>query len=576
MFDLDEALIQELAERLLNYANDIVEKKIVACKKHIWAAKKFLHDLEKIEDEDYPYEFDIIELYKFYEWSRLFVHTKGVLAGQPILLTDFQLFVIANIFCWKEKATGYRKVRKVYIQLARKNGKSQLLSLISSYVAFNSPNEVHEVYVSGWNKSTSDIVYDEILKQLRACEFLKDKWSDSYHKITHKKSSSIIKSLSRESKRFGDGLNSSVSILDEFHSHPTTEIYDVLASSQVARKEPLTIIITTSGFNLNAPCYLEYQYVSRLLNPDDSLENESYFGMICEIDEEDDIKDESVWIKANPIVATYEEGLKSLREDLKIALEMQGDKMRNYLTKNLNKWVSMRKSGYMDAQKYARCKEDFTLEDFRGHKCLIGIDLSSKGDLTAVSFLFHKDNHLYVYNHAFLPEDTLEMKRKTDKVPYDQWVKEGYITAIEGEVIDYRYVEKYIMDLEEEYELNILEVCIDSWNDAYLMADMIDKGYTCIQIRQGIQTLGFPTKDFRDRMYMQTIKHDGNPVLQWCFLNSVSKSDINGNIMLDKSKSYERIDCAAATINAMVRVMVLEGIGINDVNEHFASDDWSF
>lgn len=566
--------IEQLATRLLNYCNDICEGRILACKKHINAVKRFLRDLEKSQDEDYPYEFDLEELYKFYEWALLFKHTKGVLAGKPIELTDFQLFLIGNIFCWKDKQTGYRRFRKVYIQLARKNAKSQLLALMASYDCFLS-REVAEVYISGWNKDTSNIVYDEIKKQIDACDFLQGKYSDSYHKITHLKSGSTIKSLSRESKRFGDGFNASLGIVDEYHTHLDSSIYDVISSSQVARKEPLMVIITTAGFNLMGyPCYTEYQYVSKLLDEHNPTENDTYFALVCELDEEDDIKNPEVWIKANPIVCTYPEGIKSLEEDLKLALDVP-EKMRNYLTKNMNLWCLYKKSGYLPLDKWKLCEDSFTLEDMRGLPCLVGVDLSAKIDLTSLSFLFVKDGFLYVHSHSFMPEDTLEAKRKTDKVDYWLWMEQGYITMTPGSVVDYEFLEKYLDDIKEKYELNILEVCADPWNATQFLQNLEQKGYLPVEIRQGIQSLGFPTKDFRDRVYAGKVKHDGNPVLTWAIGNAVTKQDANENIMLSKERSSERIDPIASVINAHVRIVVLEG-GENSLDNHILSDDWSF
>jgi len=210
-------LIESLAHRLITYCNHIVDGKIVACKKHINAVKRFLNDLEKSQQEDYPYEFDIEELYKFYEWAKLFKYSNGNKNGEPlkgksIELEDFQLFIVGNIFGWKDKKTGYRRFKKSYIQLARKQAKSFLLSMIASYEAFLS-GEKDEVYIAGWGLKQSHHVYKEVLTQLRNCPFLKGKWSDSYHRITHLKSESIIMALSKEAKNF-DGTNPSFVIID--------------------------------------------------------------------------------------------------------------------------------------------------------------------------------------------------------------------------------------------------------------------------------------------------------------------------------------------------------------------------
>ncbi|SEM35077.1 Phage terminase-like protein, large subunit, contains N-terminal HTH domain [Mesobacillus persicus] len=563
----------ELIERIVNYCSDVIDGKIIACKKHIQAVRRFVNDLDKSQSEDFPYEFDTEEVYHFYEWAKMFKHTKGVLAGEPIELTDFQLFIVANIFGWKNKKTGYRRIRKVYIQIARKQAKSQLLSLIASYETFLS-DEISETYIGGWSKDTSNIVYNEILSQIKASELLEGKFSDSYHQIKHLKSGSFIKALSREARRFGDGTNPSLAILDEYHLHPTSEVYEVLASGMVARKQPLIVIITTAGFNLSSPCYQEYQYVSKILDPDNPIENDEYFALICELDKGDDIKDETLWAKSCPISTTYEEGMNFLRGELKTALD-QKSKLRGFLTKNMNIWVEMRDNGYMDLSKWKKCEDDYTLEDLRGLPCVVGVDLSTKNDLTSVTFLFVKDEHLYVHNHSFLPEETLPEKIQTGKVPYDLWIQEGWITSIPGAVVDFEFVEVYIEELAKQYDWNVREIISDPWQAMYFMQNMEKKGFVVVEARQGYATLSLPTKDFRERVYNGKVKHNSNPVLTWSISNAVVRSDANLNEQLDKSKSSEKIDPIASLINAHVRTFTLEGDYL-DMNEHILSDDFSF
>lgn len=563
-----------LAKRLIDYSTKIVKGDIIASKKHIQSAKRFLDDLERSQNDDFPYEFDIMEVYRVYEWAKLFKHSKALtndMSGKPIELVDFQLFIVGNIFGWKHKKTGYRRYKKSYIQLARKQAKSQLLSIICSYEAFNSGDK-GEVYIAGWGREQSGFVYKEIETQLKNCPFLKDKWSNSYHRITHLKSESIILALSRDGKTL-DGTNPSFVVIDEYHVHKTDEIYQVMESGMV-RPNAHIAVITTAGFELNTPCHKTYEYVSKILDPNNPIDNDEYFVLICELDEDDDIKDEKTWIKANPLLASFEEGMDILRGKLKIALDFP-DKMRDFLTKNCNKWVQMRKAGYIPLDKWKLCEETYDLERFRGYPCIIGIDLSSKIDLTSLTFLFKDDEDLYLYNHSFLPSETLIRKMKTDKVPYDRWINSGWLTSIDGDVVDYRYVEKYIEDAVAEYNLNVQEVCIDAWNDPYFISSLSEKGYVCVEVRQGIQSLGTGTKNFRDRVYAKTIKHNGNELFSWSVGNAITKSDINENIMLNKQKSTERIDPIASAINAMVRAVTLEG-DPTDLNDHILSEEFSF
>lgn len=564
---------EELVERLYSYAEKVSKGKIIAGKKHVQACNRFLNDIKNIQKKSFLYYFDVDEVERFYSWSGVFQHTKGVLENTPIELTDFQLFIVSNIFGWKKKENDYRRFRKSYIQVGRKNGKSQLLALITSYETFLS-GTLAECYVAGVSREQSNIVYNEIAAQLRRVKLLRSRYQEAYGKIKHLKSGSIIMPLSKEARKSGDGKNPSFVVIDEYHAHPTSEIYDVLNSGMAARPNGHICIITTAGLSVNEnPCFKEYQYVSQILDDQNPIENDEYFVLIAELDEGDDPKDEKNWLKSNPIVASYNEGLGFIRGELKAALDAP-EKMHNFLTKNMNVWVQARKNGYIPLDKWKKCEHKFTLEDMRGLECIVGADLSASIDLTSISFLFIKDDELYVHSHSFMPSETLETKSKTDKVPYRLWSDQGYITETSGSVVDYRFIEKYIQDIEKTYDLHVKEICSDSWNATQFMQNLESKGYTAVEIRQGYQTLAAPTKNFRERVYAGTVKHDGNPVLTWAVGNAVAKADHNENIMLDKSKATERIDPIASVINAHVRTSSLENSA--DMSDHILSEDFSF
>ncbi len=542
-----------LGERVLNYVNSILDGSIPAGKKLIWACNRFLDDLERTQNDDCWFYFDIDQLYDFYEWAKQFKHFKGVLAGQHIELTDFQLFVAANIFCFLNKQTHKRRFLRAFIELARKNAKSQLLAIVASYITFLS-EQLEECYIAGWNRQQSSLVYNDIVKQLSACDMLQGKYKEAYGKITHLRSGSVIVPLSKEAKKTGEGTNPSLGIVDEYKDHETSEIHDVIDSGMGARENTLMFIITTAGNNLNGPCFKEYKYCSQVLDPENPIENDEYLIIICELDKDDDIKDESVWIKANPILATYEVGMKKLRSDLKLALD-NPEKMRTFMTKRMNVWVDQKENGYMDMSKWNACGRHIDWEELRGQEVVVGVDLSAKIDLTSVNFETKKEKYL-IKNHSFMPEDTLATRARTDKAHYQLWAKQGWITPTPGAVVDYGFIKAYIMEKEKEYDLKIKEICADPWNATQFMQDMEAEGYVVVEIRQGIKTLGEATSDFREQVYQGNLEHDNSPVLAFAMHNAVTRSDPNGNIMLDKSKSTERIDPAAAAINSHVRAML--------------------
>ncbi|WP_017435135.1 terminase large subunit [Saccharococcus caldoxylosilyticus] len=560
-----------LKQWLIDYCHDVLNGDIIACQKHKWACRRFLRDVEREGTDEFPYVFDEEKALRFLNWMTLFKHTKGKLAGQRIEPAPIQVFVFGNIYGWVHKETGLRRFKKAYWQVARKNAKSQSLACVGSYETFAFGESMAEVYIGATKTEQSKIVWNEIKAQIQGCDFLKGKYKIAYGKIEHLKSGSFIAALSKDAGKTGDGLNVQCGIIDEYHAHPTSEIYDVLVSGMGARPQPLMMIITTAGFELQHPCYsVEYQYVSKILDPNNPIENDEYFVMINELDKDDDIKDERNWEKANPILCSYEEGIAYLRGELKAALDVP-EKMRNFLTKNMNVWVDMKDNGYMDMSKWAACGQDFDLSIIEGLECTVGVDLSAKIDLTSVGFEFKLDNGKYVVlSHSFMPEDTLNQKRRTDKVPYDLWVKQGWITTTPGAVVDYNFIKSYIKSFEQQYKVKIREICADPWNATQFMQDMEDEGYTVVEIRQGIQTLSGPTKDFREQVYSGNVIHNNNPVLTWALSNAVTKQDANENIMLDKSKSTERIDPIAAVINAHVRAMLkTETIDINKITEEY-------
>jgi phage terminase large subunit-like protein len=559
-----------LKQWMIDYCHDVLSGEIIACQKHKWACQRFLRDIEREGTDEFPYIFDEEKALRFLKWMTLFKHTKGKLAGQHIKPHPIQIFVFGNIYGWVHKDTGLRRFKKAYWQVARKNAKSQSLACVGSYEAFAFGESMAEVYIGATKTEQSKIVWNEIKAQIQGCDFLKGKYKIAYGKIEHLKSSSFIAALSKDAGKTGDGLNVQCGIIDEYHAHPTSEIYDVLVSGMGARPQPLMMIITTAGFELQHPCYsVEYQYVSKILDPNNPIENDEYFVMINELDKDDDIKDEKNWEKANPILCSYEEGVNFLRGELKAALDVP-EKMRNFLTKNMNIWVDMKDNGYMDMSKWVDCGQDFDLSILEGLECVVGVDLSSKIDLTSVGFEFKKNGKYIVLSHSFMPEDTLDRKRKTDKVPYDLWVQQGWITTTPGAVVDYNFIKSYIKNFEQQYNVKVREICADPWNATQFMQDMEAEGYTVVEIRQGIQTLGGATKDFREQVYQGNVIHNNNPVLTWALSNAVTRQDANENIMLDKSKSTERIDPIAAILNAHVRAMLrIETVDINEITEEY-------
>lgn len=574
-----------LKEDLVKYSHDALSGKITTCKKHKWACSRFLKDIESFNtDSSYPYFFDEKNPNLFFEWARLFKHRKGVLKGKNIELDILQKFIFGNIYGWYHKDTGYRRFQKLYWQVARKNGKSLTLSLVASFEEFVfCADEVAEIYCAATKREQAKIVYDETCALLRACEHLKEgeHYKIAYGRLERIKNGSYMRALSEEDKKTGDGLNPQCGIIDEYHAHETSEIYDIIDSGMGARTQPLLAIITTSGFDLNNPCYrVEYDLVSRILNPNHPTNIDSYFAMVNELDINDtadtieiegrevppgnvidDIYNPECWIKSNPILCSNNVGISYIKKKLEEAKEAP-EKMRNVKTKHLNIWVNDKATSFINMDKWNACsyknitKDDFfnLIKEKTDSKCKVGTDLSSKIDLTSITFEFKGfEGEYYIYSMSFMPSDTLSERMATDNMPFDLWESQGWLKTMAGGAIDYRFVLDYIISESNLRGWIIEEVCIDPWGSAFISAELSELGYTVVDIVQGYKTLSAPTKDFRECVYNQKIIHCDSPVLNWAVGNAVCKTDYNLNMILDKSKAKQRIDPIAACINSHVR-----------------------
>jgi len=578
-------------KKIEDYSLQVVNGEITACQKHIWACQRFLSDVEKYRnDKDYPFYFDEKRAEQFSDWAKLFKHRKGVLAGKYIELSDIAHFCFGNIYGWYEKDTGYRRFNKLYWQVSRKNAKSQYLSLVATYELFVFPgDEVAEVYSAATKKDQSRIIYDECVKMLDNCEDIisETHYKESYGRLVRLSNGAFMRPLSEEDRKTGDGLNPQCGIIDEYHAHETSEIYDILDSGMGARPQPLMAIITTAGFNLNNPCYrVEYDLVSKILNPNLSTNLDSYFCMVNELDRNetgeaikignreikpgeliDDIKDPNVWVKSNPIICSYPEGIKYLEKKLKEALEAP-EKMRNFLTKHMNVWVNLRGLGFMDTGKWTMSSfknycEHEKIEDLINEKtdkkCWVGCDLSAKIDLTSVNFEFKDEKgNYYIKSHSFMPSERFASAISQDKVPYDLWERDGWLTVIDGAVIDYTAIVDYIVSVSDLNGWYVEEVCIDPWGAAQITSSLDNLGFNVVNIIQGYKTLSEPTKNFREQVYNKKMIHDGSPVLSFAVGNAITRQDYNQNLMLDKSKAKQRIDPLASCINSHCRCMVAD------------------
>jgi len=387
-------------------------------------------------------------------------------------------------------------------------------------------------------------------------------------RITHRTRGGELKSLSRDTKN-KDGGAPCIIIVDEYHAHPTSLVKDVTSSGKGKRSQCLEIIITTAGEDAeNKPCKVEDDIVKKILNRE--LDNDTYFGVIREIDDNDDPHDETVWPKANPIFQGNTAYSNELRDTVKSEHELafgSGDvsKIRQWMIKRVNRWQAESEqkyfSGCMDKWKDLAVSREEFLRLVHGRESYVGVDLSKCIDLTALGFVFRLDDGRYaICAHGFLPVVTAGYHEHGDRVPYRTWARDGWCTLTEGEVTDDKFLHQYILDMEMDQKWTVREVCYDPYGARQFANVLTDSGYTCVEIRQGVQTLSEPTKRLREWTMQGKIVHDGSPLLTWCLSNANEIVDNNGNIKLSKKTKADsqRIDLAAAVINALVRAIVSE------------------
>lgn len=545
--------------RLIRYATDCISGNIISCKKHKQTCSRFLRDVKREESGEASFYWDDQEAQKIIKWFSLLRHSKGVLAGKPIKLTEWQQFHLCQLYGWRRKEDGYKRFKKSFIEVARKNAKSQEEAGVALYeisVQATKNKEVYEYYTAGVKRDQSKIVFEEAKLMLNGSP-LRKKFKLTNNAITHVKTGSYIKALSKEDGKTGDGTNPAGLIVDEYHQHKTTEFLDLGLGSNT--KESLLMIITTAGMDLTYPCYTqEYDYCSKVLDSNIDVENDTYLIDIMEIDQGDDIGDEENWKKANPIRMSYPAGREKIRGDYEIAKAIP-EKMIAFLTKMLNMWVQQKENGYMNMEKWKKCEVKKLPIDIKGKPVYVGFDMSSKIDLTSVAFVIPYRNgkldqtgreitEYIVLSHSFIPNQEKLMERVfRDKVPYDAWERQGFITITNSEIVDQNVVMDYVLNFCKENELDIQTLCFDPANASKIMIDLSNEGYIVEEVYQSHKSLNEATEGFREEVYMGTVCYLYNPVLNYSMSNAVIKKN-NGLIKIDKDATSKKIDPVDATL----------------------------
>lgn len=559
------AYAQSVVDGTLNRVTGRLER--LACKRH-------LDDLKRQGTDEFPYVWNVEKAHKIIDFAEMLTIAEGE-EPQPLRLWGFQDFMFGSWNGWVHKDTGYRRFRTSYIQLARQNGKSLGNAVPSLYYGNFDGYQYPQVYATATKEAQARIVLKECIKFIDADEELRDELftvKDYKSEVECNLTKGIIKALGRDTKSI-DGFRSYFSSIDEYHLHKDNQMYKLLSDGTKKLGQTLISVITTAGFNLNSPCKELYDYCVNIL--EGVVIDETQFVFITQMDKEDDIWDERNWQKANPLWTP--ETATNLQADAIKAKEMQGAELKNFLTKSLNTWVQFTDDQYMNLEHWKSCESELKLEDFRGQKCIAGLDLSSGGDLTSLALVFpHTDEHrkYYVYSHSFIPKNRVAEHLKTDNAPYDMWIKQGLLTATEtlgGIKTDYKYIIAHLERLTEEYDLNIQLICYDPHNASAFLYDLESLGVDSLSVTQSARNLNDATVDFRLEVEAGNVQYDkDNHLLSWSIANAKVVSNSFGEIKIDKDLTTKRIDPIDAIIDAWKVAMTQEAdVSMKEVTEEY-------
>ena len=479
-------------------------------------------------------------------------HTKGTWAGKRFELMDWQEQIIRDLFGIL-KPNGYRQFNTAYIEIPKKNGKSELAAAVALLLTCGDGEQRAEVYGAAADRQQASIVFDVAADMVRMCPALNKrvKILASQKRLIYEPTNSFYQVLSAEAYS-KHGFNVHGVVFDELHSQPNRKLYDVLTKgSGDARMQPLFFLITTAGTDTHSICYEVHQKAQDII--DGRKIDPTFYPVIYGADDTEDWTSPKVWKKCNPSLGETI-GMDKVKTACESAKQNPGEE-NSFRQLRLNQWVKQAVR-WMPMDKWDKCAFAVNEDDLRGRVCYGGLDLSSTTDITAFVLVFpplDEEDKYIILPYFWIPEDTLDLRVKRDHVPYDVWKRQGYLQTTEGNVIHYGYIEKFIKKLGERF--NIREIAFDRWGAVQMVQNLEGMGFTVVPFGQGFKDMSPPTKELMKLTLEQRIAHGGHPVLRWNMDNIFVRTDPAGNIKADKEKSTEKIDGAVATIMALDRAI---------------------
>jgi phage terminase large subunit-like protein len=553
------------------YVKEVTTGQKVVCKYVRQAVERQVNDLKRQNTPDFQYYFDEDEAARWIGFISILKHTSGEWKGQPFNIQDFQAFRWACIFGWKRTDGRGRRFRRAYVEVARKQGKTEEAATIGLGGLLIDNENTAQIFSAATTRQQAKIVYSAA--KIMARELMKDSEGANEtlrllaHRILNKNSDGFFEALSSDAWTL-DGLSPHVAIIDEYHAHPTNEVLKVIETGMGARRSPLIYIITTAGFNISSPCFMLRQNAIDILRG--QKRDETFFTAIYTLDEGDDWNDESVWVKANPqigITPTWD----FMRSEYTKAVNEGGQSEVEFKTKNLNVWTASSETWIQD-EIWQACPKEIDEDSLLGKPCYVGVDFAAISDFTAAAFLFppHGDRKEYALLLRFwLPQDKIK-ERARDWPDTIKWWNEGYIKGTPGNVVDLEILEQDFKGLCAKYDVKV--VGYDPLNAWQTIANLEQSGLNMDRYPNTRLHMSPASKEFERLVRQKMVNHGGNPVLRWMMTNVVPVYTQQDLLQLDRMRSsrISKIDGVVASVIALGELLK------NPVAEVFSDTDLFF
>jgi phage terminase large subunit-like protein len=492
-------------------------------------------------------------------------HTKGEWAGQPLKLEPWQRDEIIRPLFGTVDKSGRRIVRTGLIGIPRKAGKSTLGAAIALRLLFKDGEPGAEVYSAAADREQARIVFEMARGMVEANPAMSKIAKVYRNSIVVPRTGSTYKVLSADAYT-KHGLSPHAVIFDELHAQPNRELWDVLTTGQGARRQPLTLAITTAGFDRNSICWELYDYGRKV--EAGIIEDPAFFFRWWGVQEGEAWDDPEVWARAQPNLGVsvqrdfYEREVRTAKNQP----ARQNTVRRLYL----NEWTQAH-TRWIDLAAWDESAGMVNEADLEGRICYGGLDLANTTDVTALcwDFPLPDGSHDAIWRYFIASEQLDALDRRTAGQA-SVWVRDGFLTVTEGNVVDYAAIVEQID--RDAQRFRVKRLAFDRWGSAVFVQQLHDEGMEVAQMGQGFSSMSPPSKELEKLVLEGRYRHGGNPVTRWMIDNVVVRQDPAGNIKPDKEKSTEKIDGVVAAIMALdtasrnvVRTSVYETRGLETV-----------